>query len=76
MTKKLPKYALAPVAKVKVGTRVITDAGFTCIGNRQTRIVKAREDGELYISCGQGEHGLEGQLDRAGRNYVGLWIAP
>ena len=78
MTKKfkLPKYSLAPVKKVKPGTRLITDDGFTCMGDHVTRIVKQDKDGELYVSCGQGFHGLDGQLDRAGKNYVGFWIAP
>lgn len=45
-------------------------------GDHVTRIVKQDKDGELYVSCGQGFHSLDGQLDRAGKNYVGFWIAP
>lgn len=78
MTKKLklPKYSLAPVKKVKPGTRLITDDGFTCMGDHVTRIVKMGRKGELFVSCAQGRHRLDGQLDAAGKNYVGFWIAP
>lgn len=72
----MTKYAIVPVKKVKPGTRLITDGGFTCLGDHVTRVVKKDRRGELYISCGQGRHGLDGQLDKTGKNYVGFWCAP
>lgn len=75
-TKQKPRgYSLAPVSKVKPGTRLITDGGFTCMGDHQIRVVKKDKNGELYVSCGQGFHGLDGQLDDEGENYVGFWLA-
>ena len=70
----------APVAEVKVGTRLICDDGFTCIDDGAVLEVKADENDELYFDCrgpaGSGaaveRHYLDGQLNSECTCYVGL----
>lgn len=64
----------ATVRQVKAGTLVVTDAGFTCVGNGKVKQVFKDEAG-LYIQCKDGQHYLDGQLDDTGKHYVGLWLA-
>jgi hypothetical protein len=83
-------FALVPVEKVKAGTRLIADGGFTCLEEGEVVTVEAEDDGELFVRCcadDNGEpgkpvskdrnehHGLDGQLDDEGKNYVGFWLA-
>jgi hypothetical protein len=68
------KAALVLASKVAVGTRLVTDGGFTCLGDHATRVVRADKRGELYISCSHGTHLLDGQFDGSGKFYVGFWI--
>lgn len=68
------KAALVPVAKVNGGTHLVTDGGFTCMGDHATRIVRATGKGELYVACSHGHHFLDGQKDESGDFYVGFWF--
>lgn len=87
----LEGFALVPVESVKVGTRLICDGGFTCLCDQEVVTVEAEDDGELFVRCGAHDdgdygkpattervehHGLDGQLDDEGKNYIGFWSAP
>ena len=64
---------IADVEKVKKGTRVCTDDGFTRIA--PFKIKKVQEDANgLYITCNSGHHYLDGQLNDTDTQYVGLKI--
>ena len=79
---KSSKYSIVRIADVKEGTKLVTDDGFTCMGDHVTRVVKRNSDGELYVSCAaEGrEHLLVGQECGAGvhgvkyDHYIGFWI--
>ena len=70
-------WAIIPVGEVKIGDVLIADGGFTCIDEGQECMVRARTDHSgrrrLFVKCRQWSHGLDGQLDDAGENYVGFW---
>jgi hypothetical protein len=73
---------------VKAGDVLITDGGFTCMGNHERKVVKSFEgpllhcDAEyakdpfarLYIDCSDGTHGLDGQVGEDGE-LIGLYAA-
>jgi hypothetical protein len=72
---------ITPIDKVVVGTKLKCDAGFLvddngcgCLQPDQIVEVKQLANGELYVDCRDGQHGLDGQLDDAGENYVGFLI--
>lgn len=67
--------AIVPVGSVAVGTKLICDDGFTCLKDHAVVEVKEDDEGDLYVPCAEGEHGLDGQVDDAGENYVGFWLA-
>jgi hypothetical protein len=67
---------MAPVqvAEVGPGTRLVADAGFTCL--TAGAVVEVRiNDGALFVPCAHGEHYLDGQLSEDGTEYVGLSLA-
>lgn len=83
-------FALAPVDAVRPGTRLIADGGFTCLKEGEIVTVEAESDGEMFVRCcasddgdygkpakdaREDHHGLDGQLDADGKNYVGFWLA-
>jgi len=55
------------LADLAPGMTVRVDGGFTCMAEGEERVVKADVDGDLYIECAEGRHGLAGQLDDDGR---------
>lgn len=71
----------AEVAKVGVGSKLKTDAGFTClpdgvevvVGNK---IIKGRNN--LYVPCDCGKHFLDGQISFPSQgaipHYVGFYL--
>lgn len=63
------------IAEVGPGTRLVADAGFTCLP--EGAVVTVRSDGErgLYIPCAHYKHYLDGQLSDDGSEYVGLSLA-
>jgi hypothetical protein len=62
---------MMPVDKVKKGTLLRCDDGFTCI--RAGTVVKVRKDSSgLWIPCREGRHYLDGQLNDSGSGYVGF----
>lgn len=65
----------ANVADVVVGTKLKTDAGFTCMKDGEIKEVFKREDGALCIHCADGTHDLEGQIDDERGVLVGLTLA-
>lgn len=52
------------------GTKVVTDGGFTCIGEGKVRTISKDKEGHLYFRCGEGRHYLNGQVE--GRYVIGL----
>lgn len=66
--------AVVPVSAVHVGTRLICDGGFTCMGDGAVKEVMI-SGSTLFVRCRHGEHALGGQLDDAGENYLGFWLA-
>ncbi len=71
----MPDLYEVPTGKVTVGTKLIGDAGFTCLSVNVVVDTLADETGELYVQCKDGRHYLEGQLDDAGENYIGFKLA-
>jgi len=63
------------LSEVKVGDRLIVDAYFTCMRNKQIGIVFLTEEGKLAIPCDSGYHLLDGQADESGE-LIGLIRAP
>jgi len=77
-------YAIA--AEVKVGDKLECDCGFTCMKNREVKVVKRKAGrlkgyskeyakdpfARLYIDCKDGSHTLDGQLGDHGE-LVGLY---
>ena len=83
------RMAFAQASRVNVGDTLVTDAGFTCMGNHEHKTVhidwkrakKARGATSLlpflYVDCAEGKHFLDGQLDFDGRDVlVGLYPQP
>ena len=68
----LPKYAIIPISKVRKGTKLICDDGFTCMNDQARKTVRRDKDG-LYVLCSEGHHYLDSQI--TGKNYVGFWKA-
>lgn len=72
-------YQLAPsiyakLHKIKVGTKLRTDGGFTCMKEDEIKEVKQdRKDGLLYIECEDGTHSLDDQLNDNGE-LIGLYL--
>lgn len=58
---------------LKVGDKVVTDAGFTCLDADVVCEVQEDEDG-LFIECAEGKHHLHGQAGSDGE-IVGLRLA-
>jgi hypothetical protein len=68
------------LSEVKVGDILIADDGFTCIDEGRECVVKADDNGELYVDCCGPEdtrsdyddtHMLDGQEDEDG-NLIGF----
>ena len=62
------------VADATAGDRVEVDAGFTCIGTEEQRMLGLDDDG-LFFECADGRHYLAGQINDAGTHYVGVYPA-
>ena len=63
------------MSDIKADDILITDAGFTCLNNRQECIVFNDPDQGLFICCDNGKHLLEGQLTQ--ENIItGLILKP
>jgi len=61
----------AKFSAVKPGDVLITDGGFTCMPNNASKTVHSMKpdypgDRGLYITCRDGKHMLDGQLDDKG----------
>ena len=54
---------------IKVGDKLVVDAGFTCL-NPGVHVVEKDEDG-LFIKCICGHHYLDGQIGSEGQ-LIGL----
>jgi hypothetical protein len=60
------------IDKVKPGTRLKCDDGFTCLNKGAVRKVRRDELGN-YILCREGHHYLDGQIGSTNdKVYVGL----
>lgn len=70
----IPGHPFAQVSAVQVGTILITDGDFACMGDREEKIVKQDDSGRLYIECEEKYHGLDGQESDDGKFYIGLWV--
>lgn len=74
------KFSIVPVERVREGSILVTDGGFTCMRDHETKVVKRDNRGELYVDCDDGFHGLDGQACGAGEHavdfdhYIGFWI--
>lgn len=62
-------FDYAKEADVKAGDVLVTDGGFTCMKDKELKTVCEDENG-LYITCAEGHHYLDGQLER--KEYIGL----
>lgn len=61
----------AKLGDLKVGDKVETDDGFTCMRGR-THTVRVDSEGSLFIPCRHREHHLIGQADD-GEHCVGVY---
>lgn len=66
--------AFARVSRVRVGSKVTCDDGFTCLEVGRVYEVQGGEDEMLYIPCEHGQHYLSGQLSDDGSHYVGIYL--
>jgi hypothetical protein len=63
----------AKLSEIKPGDMLITDGGFTCIGNLEQREVQKDDEGRLFISCADGRHYLGRRSELSGDDtLVGL----
>lgn len=63
-------FQFAKAADVQAGTKLVPDAGFTCM--EAGKIVEvAKDERGLFVPCSHGRHYLDGQLDD-GVEYIGL----
>lgn len=63
-------FQFAKLDDVHLGTKLVPDAGFTCM--EAGKIVEVTEDENgLFVPCSHGRHYLDGQLDD-GVEYIGL----
>lgn len=62
------------LADVYAGSRLVPDAGFSCLAEGQPITVQANRAGRLYLPCACGQHFLDGQSDD-GVTLVGLRLA-
>jgi len=53
----------ATIDQVRVGTILRCDGDFTCMNAGEEKEVQKDADGNLWVPCECGRHGLEGQLD-------------
>lgn len=67
-------WALVPVHKAKIGTRLRADGGFSCLKEGAIRTIQYDMEGK-YVSCSAGKHYLDGQLSEDGSSYVGFYLA-
>lgn len=65
----------AKIADVRVGSKLETDGGFTCMEKGHIKIVRQNKKGELFVYCRDGEHYLGWQADD-GDIYIGLYAVP
>ena len=52
---------MVKIGEVKVGDVVITDAGFSCMRDKEEKIVCATDGKHKYILCDQGRHYLNAE---------------
>lgn len=64
------------LSEIKLGDVVVADDGFTCIQANARLTVEVDPRGNLFVSCDQGRHFLDGQIDDDGETLVGLTKAP
>lgn len=83
-------YYVVPIDRVKVGTRLKADGGFTCLNAGEVVTVEADSSGDLFVMCcgissdgdkpysdeRDQEHYLEGQEHDDVPFYVGLRRLP
>lgn len=55
--------------KVKTGSVLIADGGFSCLHEGQKCLVKEDEENNLYIDCDDGDHYLDYEQDPWG-DYI------
>lgn len=63
----------ATVAETKEGSVLQIDGDFTCMRKNSKHTVKKNEHSELFVSCRDGNHYLDGQLSDDGSYYVGMY---
>lgn len=64
----------AKIKDVKAGDVLIADGGFTCIKKGASLLVYVdASNRDLYVSCEEGRHYLNGQASKDGLEYVGLY---
>lgn len=75
----MPQQALKPslkLADIKAGDVLYPDEGFECLKFNR-RVTVRTDDGGKYVSCTDGNHYLEGQLDHDDQEtIVGLSRTP
>jgi hypothetical protein len=62
----------AKLSDVRVGTKLVPDAGFTCM-EAGAILEVAEDDKGLFVPCSHGRHYLDGQLED-GVEYIGLVV--
>lgn len=59
------------INQAKPGLMIECDDDFTCIRENDSKIIQSDDDGSLYITCKEGKHYLDGQLQN--EIYIGIY---
>jgi len=62
----------ANINSIKPGDEVILDNGFTCM--RAGKALVKSDGDRLFISCDDGRHYLDGQIDGDDGQMVGIYV--
>lgn len=73
MMKDLQGRSYATVAETQEGSVLQVDGDFICMEKNSKHTVKKNEHGELFVSCKNGTHCLDGQLSDDGSYYIGMY---
>ena len=60
---------------LKTDNTVFTDCGFTCM-SAGPKTIRHDEIGGFYVDCDEGRHFLDGQIDDADGELVGIGWTP
>lgn len=58
------------LSDLKAGDTLVADGGFDCLNLGQSCVVLRDADKRLYVSCSEGRHYLDGQVDHEDQETI------